>query len=174
MTRPTRVLLVYPRFIAESFWAYKVSCEIVGAKHPTSPLGLITIAAMLPQTWEFRLVDRNIEDFAEGDLDWADIVLTGGMLVQQADALRVVDMAHDHGKVSMVGGPDVTSHPHVYESSDFRVYGEAESVIDDFVKACDPLAVDIEGDFNVRGNIKTVIRAAYRRDDQARQASSAN
>jgi len=47
-------------------------------------------------------------------------------------------------------------------------------ILDDFVKACDPLAVDIEGDFNVRGNIKTVIRAAYRRDDQARQASSAN
>jgi hypothetical protein len=137
MNRPTRVLLVYPRFVAESFWAYKVSCEIVGAKHPTSPLGLITIAAMLPQAWEFRLVDRNIEDFAEGDLDWADIVLTGGMLVQQADALRVVDMAHDHGKVSMVGGPDVTSHPHVYEASDFRVYGEAESVIDDFVTAWD-------------------------------------
>jgi radical SAM superfamily enzyme YgiQ (UPF0313 family) len=135
MTRPTRVLLVYPRFIAESFWAYKISCEIVGARHPTSPLGLITIAAMLPQAWEFRLIDRNTEELPASDLDWADLVLTGGMLVQQADALRVVDMAHDHGKVAMVGGPDVTSHPHVYESSDFRIYGEAESVIDDFVAA---------------------------------------
>jgi Domain of unknown function (DUF4070)/Radical SAM superfamily len=135
MTSPTRVLLVYPRFAAESFWAYKVSCEIVGAKYPTAPLGLITIAAMLPQTWEFRLVNRNTEDFAEGDLDWADLVLTGGMLFQQADSLKIVEMAQAHGKVAMVGGPDVTSHPHVYEPSDFRVYGEAESVIDDFIAA---------------------------------------
>ena len=135
MTSPCRVLLVYPRFAAESFWAYKVSCEIVGARYPTAPLGLITIAAMLPQTWEFRLVNRNTEDFAEGDLDWADLVLTGGMLFQQADSLKIVGMAQAHGKVAMVGGPDVTSHPHVYEPSDFRVYGEAESVIDDFVKA---------------------------------------
>src|ERR1044071_359989 len=135
MTRPTRVLLVYPRFIAESFWAYKVSCEIVNARHPTSPLGLITIAAMLPQAWEFRLIDRNTEELPASELDWADLVLTGGMLVQQADALRVVDLAHAHGKVSMVGGPDVTSHPHVYEASAFRCYGEAESVIDDVVAA---------------------------------------
>src|SRR5689334_21859982 len=135
MSPPTRVLLVYPRFAAESFWAYKVSCEIVGAKYPTAPLGLITLAAMLPQDWEFRLVNRNTEDFADGDFDWADLVLTGGMLFQQADSLAIVDMAHEHGKVSMVGGPDVTSHPHVYAASDFRIYGEAESVIEDVIKS---------------------------------------
>ena len=135
MTSPCRVLLVYPRFAADSFWAYKVSCEIVGARYPTAPLGLITIAAMLPQTWEFRLVNRNTEDFGADDLAWADVVLTGGMLFQQADSLKIVEMAHAHGKPTMVGGPDVTSHPHVYVSSDFRIYGEAESVIDDVVKA---------------------------------------
>ena len=137
MSRRCRALLVYPRFASDSFWAYKVSCEIVGAKYPTAPLGLITIAALLPQTWDFRLVNRNTEDLTDADLDWADIVLTGGMLFQQADTLKIVELAHAHGKVTMVGGPDVTSHPNIYESSDFRMHGEAESVIDEFVAAWD-------------------------------------
>ena len=135
MPSPTRVLLVYPRFPLDSFWAYRVSCEIVGAQYPTAPLGLITVAAMLPQTWEFRLVNRNTEEISDADYAWADLVLTGGMLLQQVDALDIVDRAHAHGKHTLVGGPDVSSHPYIYERSDFKVLGEAESVIDDFVRA---------------------------------------
>ena len=131
----TRVLLVYPKFPLDSFWAYRISCEIVGAQYPTAPLGLITVAAMLPQTWEFRLVNRNTEELVESDFEWADLVLTGGMLLQQFDALDIVDRAHAHGKVTLVGGPDVTSHPYIYERSDFQILGEAEGVIGDFVKA---------------------------------------
>ncbi len=133
--RACRVLMVYPRFASDSFWVYRASCEIVGAKYPTAPLGMITIAAMLPPTWEVRLVNRNTEDLQEGDLDWADMVMTGGMLFQQADSLRIVDLAHKHGKPTVVGGPDVTSHPHVYERSDFKVYGEAEGILPEFIKA---------------------------------------
>jgi radical SAM superfamily enzyme YgiQ (UPF0313 family) len=135
MANPCRVLLVYPRFSAESFWVYTPASEIVGAKYPTAPLGLITVAAMLPQEWEFRLVNRNTEALDDSDLDWADVVLTGGMLFQQADSLRIIGLAHNHGKPTIVGGPDVTSHPYVYDASDFKILGEAESVIDDFVKA---------------------------------------
>jgi hypothetical protein len=135
MASPCRVLLVYPRFPLDSFWAYRVSCEIVGAQYPTAPLGLITLAAMLPQHWEFRLVNRNTEEISEDDYAWADLVLTGGMLLQQVDALNIVERAHAHGKVTLVGGPDVTSHPYIYETSDFQILGEAESVIDDFVTA---------------------------------------
>ena len=83
--RPTRVLMVYPRFAPDSFWVYTPACEIVGARYPTAPLGMITVAAMLPSDWEIRLVNRNTEDLAEGDLEWADMVMTGGMLFQQAD-----------------------------------------------------------------------------------------
>ena len=127
--------MVYPRFAADSFWVYTPACEIVGAKYPTAPLGLITVAAMLPPTWDIRLVNRNTEDLAEGDLDWADMVMTGGMLFQQADAFKVIAMAQAHGKPVVVGGPDVTSHPHRYQAAEFRVLGEAEGIIHEFIAA---------------------------------------
>jgi hypothetical protein len=127
--------MIYPRFSADSFWVYTPACELVGAKYPTAPLGMITLAAMLPQSWDIRLVNRNTEDLAPGDIEWADMVLTGGMLFQQADALKIMDMAQARGKPVVVGGPDVSSHRHVYERADFRVVGEAEGIIADFVAA---------------------------------------
>ncbi|MFI4961460.1 MAG: radical SAM protein [Hyphomicrobiales bacterium] len=133
--RPCRVLMVYPRFASDSFWVYTPACEIVGARYPTAPLGMITVAAMLPSDWEVRLINRNTEDLADGDLEWADMVMTGGMLFQQADSLRITAMAHALGKPVVVGGPDVSSHPYVYKACDFQILGEAESVIDAFLAA---------------------------------------
>ncbi len=131
--RPCRVLMIYPRFASDSFWVYTAACEIVGARYPTAPLGMITLAAMLPQPWDIRLVNRNTEDLAEDDIDWADMVMTGGMLFQQADSLRIIEMAHAKGKPVAVGGPDVSSHPYVYKAADFQILGEAESCIDQFI-----------------------------------------
>jgi hypothetical protein len=133
--RPCRVLMIYPRFASDSFWVYTPACEIVGARYPTAPLGMITVAAMLPSSWEVRLVNRNTEDLVEGDIEWADLVMTGGMLFQQADSLRIIEMAHAHGKPVAVGGPDISSHQYVYKAADFQVLGEAESVIDAFIAA---------------------------------------
>ena len=98
----TRVLMIYPRFSADSFWVYTEACELAGAKYPTAPLGLITVAAMLPPSWEVRLVNRNTEDLGPGDLDWADMVMTGGMLFQQADALKLIVDRKVIGKVLLV------------------------------------------------------------------------
>lgn len=135
MVRPCRVLMIYPRFHADSFWVYTPACEVVGARYPTAPLGLITVAAMLPSSWDIRLVNRNTEELADADLEWADLVMTGGMLMQQPDCLRIIERAHRFGKPVVVGGPDITSHPHMYRTADFAVLGEAESVIDDFIAA---------------------------------------
>ena len=66
MASPCRVLMVYPRFSADSFWVYIPACELVDAKYPTAPLGMITVAAMLPPEWEVRLVNRNTEDLQIG------------------------------------------------------------------------------------------------------------
>ena len=85
MTMPCRVLMVYPKFIPDSFWNYTEACELVGAKYPAAPLGLITVAAMLPKHWDIRLVNRNTEPLTDADLDWADLVMIGGMLNQQPD-----------------------------------------------------------------------------------------
>ena len=133
--RPCRVLMVYPKFVPNSFWGYTEACKLVGARYPAAPLGLITVAALLPQDWEFKLVNCNTDDLALSDIDWADMVMTGGMLNQQPDCLRLIELCHKHGKPVVVGGPDATSSPHVYKSADFQVLGEAEDVIADFVAA---------------------------------------
>ena len=127
--------MVYPRFTASSFWNYRATCEIVGAKYPAAPLGLITVAALLPADWTVRLVNRNTGELADADLEWADLVMTGGMLPQQRDTLRVIEMAQTRGKPVVVGGPDVSSSPHIYEAAEFRVLGEAEEVMSEFVEA---------------------------------------
>jgi len=132
---PCRVLLIYPRFASDSFWVYTAACEIVDARYPTAPLGLITVAAMLPPSWDIRLINRNTEELTDADLQWADMVMTGGMLFQQSDTYRVIEMAHAHGKPVVVGGPDVTSHPNRYQMADFQVLGEAEGIIGEFIKA---------------------------------------
>ncbi len=132
-TDACNVLLVFPGFNANSFWNYQATCEIVGAKYPGAPLGLITVAAMLPRHWSIKLVNRNTENLDQADLEWADMVMTGGMMPQQWDTLAVVELAHAHGKVAVVGGPGITSTPAPYHAADFKVLGEAEGLMDRFV-----------------------------------------
>ena len=69
--RAPNVLLVFPRFNPHSFWSLRGVLDVVGVRCPTPPLGLITLAALLPQTWTFRLIDRNAEELTDDDLDWA-------------------------------------------------------------------------------------------------------
>jgi radical SAM superfamily enzyme YgiQ (UPF0313 family) len=135
--RPSKVLLIAPRFNGQSFWNFTAACEVHGAKFPAAPLGLITVAALLPANWECRLVNRNTEELTNDDLDWADLVMTGGMMPQQPDTLTVIELAQARGKPVAVGGPDATSSPEAYEQADFRVLGEAEGIIGDFLAAWD-------------------------------------
>jgi radical SAM superfamily enzyme YgiQ (UPF0313 family) len=134
---PCNVLMLYPLFTAESFWSFGESCKLMGVRRPAAPLGLITVAAMLPESWTVRLVDCNTAEICEDDLAWADVVFTGGMLPQQTDTLRLIEVCRAAGKPVAVGGPDPTSSPHVYARADFQVLGEAEGVIDAFIAAWD-------------------------------------
>src|SRR5215813_4655629 len=109
------VLLIYPRFAADTFWNFAATCKLFGAKYPAAPLGLITVAALLPATWSVRLVDRNAEELTDGHLEWADLVMTGGMLPQQPDTLEIIDLCRLHKKPVAVGGPAVTSTPPIYK-----------------------------------------------------------
>ena len=134
-SRSCNVLLVYPRFNPRSFWNYQATCEVVGRRYSAAPLGLITVAALLPAEWTPRLVNRNTEDLTDAHLDWADLVMTGGMLPQQEDTTRVIALAQSFGKPVVVGGPDMSSSPHLFPEADFRVVGEAEEVMDQFIAA---------------------------------------
>jgi radical SAM superfamily enzyme YgiQ (UPF0313 family) len=129
------VLMVFPRFNQNSFWSLQAACDIYGVKCPAPPLGLITMAAMLPKDWTVRLVNRNAEELTDADIDWADMVMTGGMLPQRDDTLKVIDIVHARGKPVAVGGPDPMSSPQDYVKADFRVLGEAEGIIHLFIEA---------------------------------------
>lgn len=129
------VLMVFPRFNPYSFWSLQAVCDVWGARCPAPPLGLMTLAALLPQEWNIRLVNRNAEDLGPADLEWADIVMTGGMLPQRMDTLALIDLCRINGKPVVVGGPDPMSSPEVYAHADFLVLGEAEGIIHQFVYA---------------------------------------
>lgn len=130
---PTRALLIHPYFYGASFWNYRAACEVLGAKYPSAPLGLITLAAMLPKEWDVRLVDRNTGELTDDDLAWADVAMIGSMLPQAFDALDLIKRCQDFGLPVVVGGPDPTSRPEIYEGADFAVLGEAEGAIDAFL-----------------------------------------
>ena len=99
MNTPRRcnVLMLYPLFVADSFWSFAESCNLMGVRRPAAPLGLITVAAMLPASWTTRLIDCNTETATSDDIAWADLIFTGGMLPQQADTLRLINLCHSHG-----------------------------------------------------------------------------
>jgi radical SAM superfamily enzyme YgiQ (UPF0313 family) len=134
LTAPN-VLMVFPKFDPYSFWNLQVVCEMSGARCPAPPLGLITVAALLPPHWNVRLVNRNAQELKDSDLDWADMVMTGGMIPQQDDTLALIKLCHAHGKPVVIGGPDPTSSPEIYQDADFLVLGEAEGIMSEFIAA---------------------------------------
>jgi radical SAM superfamily enzyme YgiQ (UPF0313 family) len=128
-----KCLLVCPRVPDFSFLNYKDVCELLGARYPATPLGLLTAAALLPQDWAFRLLDLNVEDMDESLFDWADLVMATGMIPQQAALLELIELAHAHGKRIGVGGPGPSSQPEVYAAADYRVLDEGEVTIPAFL-----------------------------------------
>lgn len=131
-----RVLLLYPLF-PKSFWSFDKVLELIGRKVSLPPLGLITVAAILPQTWEFRLVDRNVDYENEADWYWADLIIISGMIVQKADMLFLIETAKRRGKQVAVGGPYVTSVPEAAQEAgaDFLVLDEGEITLPLLVEA---------------------------------------
>jgi radical SAM superfamily enzyme YgiQ (UPF0313 family) len=129
----TKCLLVQTKFSGFSFWNYLDVCYMVGAKYPAAPLGLMTVAALFPQHWTFKLLDENTEPLLDDHLKWADIVCIGGMLPQQETMLNLIRRAHSLDRIVVVGGPDPTSQPDVYHEADFLVLGEGEVTIPMFL-----------------------------------------
>jgi radical SAM superfamily enzyme YgiQ (UPF0313 family) len=131
-----RVLLLYPLF-PKSFWSFDKALELIGRKVSLPPLSLITVAAILPQTWEFRLVDRNVEYETEADWYWAELVLISGMIVQKSDMLHLISQAKRRHKPVAIGGPYVTSVPEAAQDAgaDFLILDEGEITLPLFVEA---------------------------------------
>ncbi|MCK9377776.1 MAG: DUF4070 domain-containing protein [Syntrophobacterales bacterium] len=131
-----RVLLVNPE-MPPSFWSFRESCKLLGRKTLLPPLGLLTVAALLPQEWEFRLVDLNTRNLSPADWQWADLVMITGMIIQREGVLNLIRQAKALGKTTVVGGPYVTSTPQEAQAAgaNFVVRGEGETVIPQFLSA---------------------------------------
>lgn len=122
-------LLIQPKFQASNFWNLTESAATTGAKTVAPPLGLLTVAALLPQHWVFKLVDLNVRDLHDDEWQEADLICTGGMIPQQSGILALIARANRDGKYIVVGGPDPTSQPEIYVDADARVLGEGEITI---------------------------------------------
>src|ERR1017187_2876391 len=121
-------LLVYPRS-PDTYWSFRYALSIQGKRAAQPPLGLITVAAVLPQPWNKRLIDTNVERLRDSDLAWADVALIGGMHMQQEDLISIVQRCRARGLRTVVGGPITSSVPSSVLQADHVVIGEAEDLI---------------------------------------------
>jgi radical SAM superfamily enzyme YgiQ (UPF0313 family) len=99
-----KALLIYPRY-PDTFWSFRHALKFLNkaATHP--PLGLLTIASLLPQDWKLKLVDLNVSPLEDKDLAWADLVFVSAMAVQRESAEEVIKRAKRFSKKVVAGGP---------------------------------------------------------------------
>lgn len=131
-----KALLIYPIF-PKSFWSFEKTISLLGRKAFLPPLGLITVAAMLPTEWDLKLVDRNVQDITEAEWSWADIVILSGMIVQKKDLLFLIQEAQRRGIKVAAGGPYPTALPQECQEAgiDYLILDEGEITIPMFVEA---------------------------------------
>jgi radical SAM superfamily enzyme YgiQ (UPF0313 family) len=127
------VLLVNPEF-PETYWSFRHALPFEGKRCVFPPLGLLTVSALLPKSWNRRLVDLNIEKLRTADIEWADMIMATGMLVQKDSLREVVKRAKALGKRVVLGGPYVTSTREQLPPADHLFRGEAETTLPQFVE----------------------------------------
>lgn len=120
-----KVLFIYPEF-PNTFWSYKHALKFIRKKASLPPLGLITVAAMLPSDWEARLVDMNVTRLTDADLNWADCVFISAMVAQRKSAEQLIDRCHSAGKKTVAGGPLFTAEHYAFSKVDHFALNEAE------------------------------------------------
>lgn len=120
-----KILLVYPKY-PETFWSFKHALKFIGKKATFPPLGLLTVAAMLPSDWQKKLVDMNVENLKDSDIKWADYIFISAMLVQQESVSELVKLCKSFSKKIVVGGPLFTAGYQEFKEVDHFILDEAE------------------------------------------------
>ena len=127
-----KILLISPR-TPDTFWSFKHVLRMVAKRAAFPPLGLLTVAALLPRDWELKLVDLNVHDLEDADLQWADWVFLSAMIVHRESVREIVQRCTAAGRRVIAGGPlFTTSHESFPEIAHF-VLGEAEEVMPQLV-----------------------------------------
>lgn len=127
-----RVLLINPEF-PETYWSFRHAVRFEGKRSVFPPLGLMTVSALLPPSWERRLVDLNVQSLKSAEIEWADMVFVTAMLVQKESLKQVVQRCKAHGKRVVLGGPYVTTTVEELPEADHIFLGEAETTLPQFV-----------------------------------------
>jgi radical SAM superfamily enzyme YgiQ (UPF0313 family) len=127
-----KALLVYPEHVPQTYWSFSGALPYIERRAALPPLGLITVAAMLPEHWDLRLLDMNIAPLREYDLQWADVVLTSTMVVQAPSLAEVVARCNKLGVPIAAGGPYPSISPEHLTGVDHIFIGEAEGAITTF------------------------------------------
>ena len=128
-----KVLLIYPEF-PDTFWSFKHALKFIRKRASLPPLGLLTVAAMLPPAWEKRLVDLNVRELTDKDLAWADIAFISAMTVQRKSTHQVIDRCKSCGLKVVAGGPLFTTEYDQFEMVDHFVLNEAEMTLPPFLR----------------------------------------
>ncbi len=131
-----KALLVSPSY-PDTFWSFRYALRFVRSKAAFPPLGLLTVAAMLPGTWAKKVVDLNVEPLQDDHLAWADLVFISAMVVQRASVEDVVARARAQGCKVVGGGPLFTHLHRELDGVDHVIAGEAEDLLPEFLADLD-------------------------------------
>ncbi len=126
------ILLVYPE-TPNTFWSFKSALKFISKKSSEPPLGLLTVAAMLPDDWSKKLVDLNVTQLNENDLKWADYVFLSGMNVHIDSMKSIISRCNNIGVKIIAGGPMATSDPQEFSGVDHFILNEAEITLPQFL-----------------------------------------
>ncbi|MFC2012813.1 B12-binding domain-containing radical SAM protein [Chloroflexota bacterium] len=128
-----KILLVYPKY-PDTFWSFKHALKTVSKKAAYPPLGLLTVAAMLPEDWEKKLVDMNVNSLTNQDIQWADYVFISAMAVQQDSVKEVISRCNKLDARIVAGGPLFTTSNEEFAGVDHFVLNEAEVTFPPFLE----------------------------------------
>jgi radical SAM superfamily enzyme YgiQ (UPF0313 family) len=120
-----KVLLINPK-IPNTFWSFKYALKFIRKQAAYPPLGLLTVASLLPLEWRKRLVDANVDSLTDEDLAWADMAFIGGMMIQRESAKHIIARCRASGVKVVAGGPLFTAEPQEFEEVDHLILDEAE------------------------------------------------
>ena len=128
-----KILLVYPTY-PDTFWSFKHALKFVSKKASFPPLGILTVAALLPKEWDKKLIDMNTNDLKNQDILWADYIFISAMSVQSESADEVIERCKKLNAKIVAGGPLFTSSPELYSNIDHLVLNEAEITLPQFLE----------------------------------------
>jgi len=134
MMKHQNILLIYPEVPSNTYWSFKHTLKFIQKKSAMPPLGLMTIAALFPDTYHLKLVDMNISSLSDSDIAWADAVFISAMIVQKSSMEEVIRRCRQFGKTIVAGGPFPTSDHENITGVDHFLTGEVDQTLTDFLQ----------------------------------------